>query len=490
MDLVKYCRHFVIFFFSLLFSAQPLYASPWIGTTEPLLYRDLQTLVEQGYLDVALSSFPVPWKGIDTQLSSLDMDQLSSEAQVAVRRLQHYFSQQQKNQTQRFLKLYAANDRSRFTDFAGEKGSKAAFSVISDTTMGRWAAKLAVNLEPGGEKNLDQSFLAYQFGDWNLRFGAIDQWWGPGNASSLILSTNARPVTSIALSRSQATVSENSWLSFLGPWYFTAQIGQTGDDRVVNNTRLWASRFNFQPLSGLEIGLSWTAMWGGDGQGNSFSDLFKVLTFRAECANNASQCDDSLDTKAGNQLAGYDIRYSFQLLNQPFSLYAQQIGEDAVDYYKITDKALLIGMSTHLWGNRVFLENADTNVVCGGSESTITNCYYEHSLYQSGYRHYGRAIGSTFDSDANVTSIGISQHFPEGGAYAVTAHYADLNKDGVRPSPLLAGQQEKLIQLNGYYQFPINNWLIKVGTTITGSEIDLQPRKWDSVFYAQFDYYL
>ncbi|WP_438865513.1 capsule assembly Wzi family protein [Neptunicella sp.] len=490
MNKFKFCRVFVLTCFSLLYSIQASYASPWIGTTEPLLYRDLQTLVEQGYLNVALSTFPVPWKGIDTQLSSLDISQLSAEAQVAANRLQHYFNQQKNNHTQRFLKLYAANAKKRFVDFAEEKGNNAAFSVINDSTMGHWAAKLSVNFEPGGEKNLDQSYVAYQFGDWNLRLGAIDQWWGPGNASSLILSTNARPITSVALSRSQATVSADSWLNFLGPWYFTAQIGQTGDDRAVDNARLWASRVNFQPLTGLEIGLSWTAMWGGNGQGNGFSDLFKVLTFRAECANNAKQCDDSLDTKAGNQLAGYDIRYSFTLFNQPLSLYAQQIGEDAVDYYKITDKALLVGLSTYLWGNKLFIENADTNVVCGASESTITNCYYEHSLYKSGYRHYGRAIGSTFDSDANVTSIGLTRHLANGNAYAITAHYADLNKDGVRPSPLLAGQQEKLIQLSGYYQFPLDNWLIKLGTTITGSEVDLQPREWDSVFYAQFNYYL
>ncbi|MDN4503017.1 capsule assembly Wzi family protein [Alteromonadaceae bacterium BrNp21-10] len=484
----RFVRHFL--FVGLMLVTSLVKASPWIGTTEPLLHRDLQTLVEQGYINVALSSFPVPWKGIDKQLSALDITFLTPEAQVATQRLRHYFKQQKNNSSQRFVSLYAASDSSRFTDFVGMQSPKARLTVVNEATAGRWAGRLALNFEPGGEKHFDQSYLAYQLGDWNVRLGAIDQWWGPGNASSLILSNSARPIPSVAVSRSQATASVNSWLSFLGPWYFTAQVGQTGDSRQINDVRLWASRFNFQPLSGLEIGLSWSAMWGGEGQPSSFSDFLKVITFRAECANNAEQCDDALDTKAGNQLAGYDIRYSFRVFDQPFSLYAQQIGEDAVDYYKVTDKALLVGFSTYLWGNKLFIENADTNVVCGASTSIITNCYYEHSLYKSGYRHYERAIGSTFDSDAKVTSMGLSRHFADGDAYSFTVHYADLNRDGVRPSPLLLGQREKLLQLSGFYQFPLQNWLIKLGATVTGNEIDQQAREWDAMVYTQINYHL
>ena len=107
------------------------------------------------------------------------------------------------------------------------------------------------------------------------------------------MSNNARPVPAISFSRSQATRSQTKWLKFLGPWFFTAQIGQLESQRVIPDTKLWMTRFNFTPISGLELGFSWSAAWGGEGQANSISDWFKVVTFQKECANDESTCTDA-----------------------------------------------------------------------------------------------------------------------------------------------------------------------------------------------------
>jgi hypothetical protein len=114
----------------------------------------------------------------------------------------------------------------------------------------------------------------------------------------------------------------------------------------VPDTKLWMSRFNFNPVPGLELGLSCCAMWGGKGQPHSIDDWFKVVTFQTECANGVATCDDALDSKLGNHLAGLDFKYSMMLFDRPFSIYGQLIGEDAVDYYRVTDNANLIGLST------------------------------------------------------------------------------------------------------------------------------------------------
>ncbi|MBC3765898.1 capsule assembly Wzi family protein [Neptunicella marina] len=473
---------------STAFVSRVTLASPWIGTTDPLLHQDLLLLVEQGYLNVAATSYPVPWKGIDGQLDSLQTEILTPEAQLAAQRLRFYLSAQQNQSFQRMAKIQLANQANRFHNFAEPQSDKNQLQFNTEFTSGRWAAKISANIG-SDSNNFDQSYIAYQLGDWNLRAGAINQWWGPANGSSLILSDNARPVPSVSLSRSTAVASESAWLSWLGPWYFTAQLGETGDKREIDGVKLWRTRFNFQPVKGLEIGLSWAAMWGGEGQGNGFKDFIDIITFRPECANNAQQCDDSLDTKKGNQLAGYDIRYSFSVAGQPLSIYAQQIGEDAVDYYRVTDKATLAGISTYLWGHKIYLEHSDTNVACGNTGSTEKNCYYEHSLYQSGYRHYQRAIGSTFDSDATVTSLGINKHFADGAAYAVTLNIADLNKDQTKPSPLLLANHEKLTELSGYYQFPYLDWLIKLGAKYSQSRLQDAENKRDSLIYTEMRYH-
>ncbi len=467
------------------------WASPWIGTTEPQLHYDLQTLVDYGVLDVASMTFPVPWKGIGNQLQQADMQQLSPAAQVSLRRLRYYLAVQNEQQWRTTMNFYAATDKSRMQDFDSNQEVSARLNVTSDIISGRWSAHISVNHDSGGANNVDQSYLAYQFGDWNIRLGAMDQWWGPAMSSSLILSNNARPIPSIALSRSTATASEHPWLAWLGPWYFTAQMGRLESERDVANPRLWSTRFTFTPIKRLEIGASWAAMWGGEGQGNSFSDFWDVVTFRAICADGSAQCDEALDTKKGNHLAGFDIKYTFDVFSRPLSLYAQRIGEDAVDFYRPTDNANLIGASTYLWGGKLYIEHSDTNIACASASSTVTNCYYEHGTYTSGYRYQGRAIGSTFDSDATALTLGYNKHFSNGDVMQLTARHLKLNEDGQRPSPVLTDDvSERTYQLGGFYQSQWGDWMLRIGGHIEQRDFTYQQDDTDYLLYTHIRYLL
>ncbi|GAA0343112.1 capsule assembly Wzi family protein [Bowmanella denitrificans] len=453
------------------------YSSPWIGTIEPALHSDLTLLAEKGHIRVAVTSFPVPWKGVDRELEQLDPTSLDAEAWIAYSRLRHYLQQQKNAKSLKVLTLQASSDDKRFKSFDEVSAEKGLARLSASGDLGPLAYQITTNFAPGGERYLDQSFVAYQFGNWNIRLGALDQWWGPGQASSLILSNNARPVPGVAVSRSMATLSDGL-LSVLGPWYFTAQMGKLEGNRTVPDTRLWQSRLNFQPLNGLEIGLSWAAMWGGQGRGNSLSDFFKILTFKNECANGEEQCDSALKTQAGNQLAGYDIRYSFSLFDLDMSLYGQQIGEDAVDYYKVTDKGHLYGFSVYAFGAKWFAETSDTQVACGGKDSNYYDCYYEHNVYKSGYRYHQRAIGSTFDSDAKTVTLGMRQHFKDGDTLVVELAQLKLNPDASKPSPVTQGNSEEVVYLKGQYQWPMDNWSLKMGLYIEHSRIVEQKSDW------------
>lgn len=465
-------------------------ASPWIGTLEPQLHQDLQVLVEWGVLDASVSSYPVPWKGIAIQLEKLQVQTLPNIPAISAQRLKHYLQTHKQQTGQSVISLYGATDDSRFMGFNGVQAEKAKLNITKEFYAGRWAGQIAVNHERGGKSHFDQSFIAYQFGDWNLRIGSLNQWWGPAQSSSLIVSNNARPVPSISFSRSQATRSENKWLQYLGPWFFTVQIGQLGSQRVIPDTKLWMTRFNFSPASGLEVGLSWSAMWGGKGQPNSISDWFKVVTFQTECTNGEAACDDFLDTKLGNHIAGFDFKYSVMLFEQPFSLYGQRIGEDAVDFYRVTDNANLLGVSTYLLGSKVYIEASDTNVVCGNSSSDVKNCYYEHGTYQSGYRHYDRAIGSTFETDAKMLSVGINKNFSDGDLFELVINRLRLNADQQKPSPILNSMSEEVLRLSGFYQMHFGDWFVKLGGTIVSKEVDDVNSETDTLIFAEVKYRL
>ena len=458
-------------------------ASPWIGTIEPQLQHDLQTLTEWGYIEAVTTSFPVPWKGIAEQLERLNESDLEPVAVIALQRLKHYLTQLKNEKKRSFVTLYGATDKSRFTALDDNLATQAKLRFDTELYAGRWAANLAINYLPGGIKNLDHSFVAYQFGDWNLRLGSIDQWWGPATSSSLIMSNNARPIPAIALSRAQASKSKDSWLSFLGPWYFTTQLGQLESDRFVADTKLLMTRFNFKPVAELEIGVSWLTMWGGEGQGNGLNDLWDVVSLSAECANQQESCQGNKKAIKGNHVAAVDFKYSFKLASVPLSIYGQLLAET-----RDAQKANLFGIATYFKGYRVYLESSDTNMTCSDNHAAASNCVYEDNVYQSGLRYHNRAIGSTFDSDAEMQSIGVVKHYVDGDILQISLKALELNPDLQMPSPVLVDKAEQVRQLSGFYQTSLGKWRVKVGAQLEQSKFDNGDTATNKLLYTQFKY--
>lgn len=481
-------KHLVVAGCIALIPVSKLFASPWIGTTDPQLHYDVQALADYGYLEISATTFPLPWKGIATQLESLDIGAMPYAAATSAKRLLHYATLQKRNSSHSSITAYGATEQSRFASFDGQQGEKARFNTSTETRFKRLAAKISVNYVPGGETNFDHSFIAYQFGDWNLRLGAIDQWWGPAHSNSLIFSNNARPIPTLAFSRSTATESESTMLSWLGPWYFTAQVGQLEDSRDVPDAKIWASRFTAKPLSGLEVGLSWVALWGGDGQPDRFSDFFKVLTFHKRCRDGRDSCTDELNTHIGNHLAGVDLKYTFRAFDYPISLYGQHIDEGDSSEFNVSNNATSFGISTYLAGAKVYLESSDTNVACSVSVEDITNCFYESGTYSSGYRYYNRALGDDVESDAKMLSLGYLVHFSDGDVIEAAVRQIKLED-----APLNAEQTpttEKITQLSGYYQTVWGNWQMKIGAVLDSSKVNQQGRDHDVSVFAELKYSL
>jgi hypothetical protein len=420
----------------------------------------------------------------------MSIEGMSFRPQQAYLRLKHYLYLNKQQQSRRFVTLQAANEEVRFRSFDDGVESKAKISVSSEFYRGRLSGQLSVSYSNSGDNKryYDNSFIAYQFGDWNLRIGSIDQWWGPGQSSSLIMSNNTRPVKAIAFSRSVNTQSEHPWLSWLGPWYFTTQMGQFEKHRTVPSPNVFMNRFSARPFKGLEIGASWVAMWGGTGQNEGFDEFIELLTFQNVCLSADQDCDASQLSKRGNHIAGFDLSYTTQLFNRPVTFYAQRVGEDSVDGYKVTDNANMFGISTYYKGAKIFLETSDTNIACGQDEAAF-NCYYEHGTYNDGYRLYNRTLGSTFDSDAKQVTLGANIRMQNGDVMELYIRSADLNADSLVPSPVLTSHaSEKVVEVSGFYQKPVGNWLLKAGGSVASRTFVNASNQVDAVVYVKAQY--
>ncbi len=467
--------------------ATSVQASPWVGTTDPQLHYDLQTLVDYGYLNNTATTYPTPWKGIIDQLRELSAQDMPKAAATALLRLRHYGMIFRSQRNLSSATIYGANERSRFASFDGQQGEKARLNTNSESIMGPFAAKLSVNLLPGGKTNLDQSYFAYQAGDWNIRIGAIDQWWGPGHSSSLVLSNNGRPIQSVALSRSSSGVSQDSWLDWLGPWYYTAQIGQLEDDSVVEDAKIWASRVAIRPISGLDMALSWVATWGGSTRtSDSFGEFFDVITLQKACPIDFPDCQASEESYVGNHLSAADIKYTFSIFEHPISVYGQYVYEGKSSEFNATNKARLYGLSTYAWGAKLYIERSDTNLACSEGVISLETCVYESGTYSSSARFYNQEIGSQYDVQADMLALGYLRHFSDGDVL----EFAVRRIDGADAQPIDGESQlaDKILQISGYYQTVWRNWQVKIGAVVDKLERQNADNDRDSAVFAELKY--
>ncbi len=464
-------------------------AAPWVEPDDLALRNDIQLLADTGIISAPVTTYPLMWNAIKTDLLSANTALFNESQKKAFNHVlfSYKFHSKQQNITKK--SIYFASSDLPLTSFGSDHFDQGNIEISDEFFTGNLAGKLQINYRLGLDEQLhadlgndltvDGSYLAYKFGNWVLSAGAIERWWGPGIDTSLIMSTNARPLPAITITRDNSAAFETKWLSWLGPWTLTAQMAKLESNRAVPGTLMWSSRSTFRPLRGLEIGASWSFQWAGEGQPGSIKDFFQVITGSKECANGNSSCDASNDTFQGNHLAGYDIRWSDFLFDRPYAIYYQTIGEDgSPNAGIITDKATLYGFETRLvWLNQRIMANVeytDTQVACGGSGTTALNCFYEHGTYQSGYRYYRRSIGSTYDNDAQTLTATVLVQTPTGNNWQLKLRSAKLNTDNLDRFPndmsngnTLSKIAEDITQVDGQYKFIALNSRFTLGMQVS-----------------------
>jgi hypothetical protein len=334
-------------------------------------------------------------------------------------------------------KLRTFDDTPRENGEAGVQGGWAA----GDYAGG--ALRMAYDFSPsdGMHYRLDGSYAAWRWGNWWLTAGVQDRWWGPGWDSSLILSSNARPMPGLGVERASSKPPGWKWLRWIGPWRLVTFLDHMESRRAdFNNTLFWAGRFTFQPLHGVEIGLSRTAELCGHGRSCGPSTFWDTLIAKSNRTINAlpNPTPQQLLEKKSAQRIATDIRWHPG--SWPFAVYWQQYGEvfDSGNY-RPRQTLQLFGVE---WASRnvfegrlrTFLEFADT--ACGDISLEKQNvrsygCAYEKDTYRAGYRFRGRAIGDSMDRDGRRFSVGVLYTDHTDHLWDLRLRHFDLNRGDI-----------------------------------------------------------
>ncbi len=423
-------------------------AAPLAAPGDMGLRHDIQVLADYGVIRGPVTTWPLAWDAIAADL------QAARAADVAVpvpvqqtmqRLLARAERETRRGQFRLHARLAAAEKAARLRSFQHTPREDAEVAA----GISWFGEHLGIDLtatgvdEPDDGKDIraDGSQIALDFANLTLAASTLARWWGPGWDGSLILSNNARPIPAITLGRNRTQAFKSKWLSWIGPWDFSLIWGQLEEERVIPNARFFGLRFNFRPVPSLEIGLSRTAQWCGDGRPCDF-DTFKDLFLGKD---NVGDAGVTPANEPGNQLAGVDIRWTNHWFGQPLSVYTQFTAEDEAGGFPSRYMAQfgleLSGYFRNRWSYRWYAELAGTS--CDFVKDDIFNCAYNHGLYQTGYRYRGRVIGHGAENDARIVSTGLVFVNGDDSQWHALVRVGDLNRAGapdvrntLTPTPL------------------------------------------------------
>jgi Capsule assembly protein Wzi len=244
--------------------------------------------------------------------------------------------------------------------------------------------------------------------------------WGPGRAGSLILDGAAQALPALGWRRRVAKASGNPLLKVLGPWSGDLFVGGLQGHQQPPRPFLIGMRIDAQPLPNLQLGAARTMQWGGGSRPEGLTSFLHALMGR----DNTGYGAVSTDNEPGNQLAGFDWRWTLWPQHE-LAWYGQIVGEDEANKLPSGNLALTgVDMRWRLGSGgrvRAFVEWTDTLAGTLGDHPR-PGASYRHHIYRQGYTHDGVMLGHPAGGDVELTSAGLLLDRGALAATVVAAH--------------------------------------------------------------------
>ena len=423
--------HLVIATLAALFLHGAAQAAPWATPGNRQLRRDIEVLAAYEVIDGPITTWPIPWRQISRGIADAQLEALPTHVQNALLRVRTQLPRVRDYRRIGYdIEVKGTNEARLVRDFGGGARQDTDIRLSADRHFSSTYIRLSLGFrDDDRDKNIqfDDSYIVQELGNWILYGGSVDQWWGPGVESGLILSNNARPMLKVGLMRLDPRPFKSKWLSWIGPWQFNVFAARMENDRDdFAHPIILGLRLSTRPIKGLDIGISRTLQLCGRGRPCGFS-IWKDALIGVGNADNTGTFNEP-----GNQLAAVDFRYSRFVGKYDFAVYGELLGEDE-DNFLIDKLAVTLGLSVGggtadgklAWTLNTEYSDTKANRVIGKGISPGT--IYNHFIYTDGYRFRGRSIGASQDTDSRLLTIGASLIDAAKRTYWMRYRYADIN---------------------------------------------------------------
>lgn len=239
----------------------------------------------------------------------------------------------------------------------------------------------------------DETNFSFKNDNMSFGIGKTSRHWSFSPFTSLILSNNTRPASSVFFNLKGKAP---KWFDFIGNWSIEAFNSQLTNTNGPKNSMMLGTRLVFNPINQLNFELIRTSQWGGEGHGSNLSDLVSAAFSDSNSGSNSNV----------NQMAGFGFSYIPKNIRLPLRLYAQAVGEDEAGGFP-SCYLYLSGLewSTNIAGRstQIGLESIDTRVNETQNGNCGKNTAYNNSVYK--YTNYDIVLGAPIDTESKSISI-------------------------------------------------------------------------------------
>lgn len=413
--------------------------APWLSVGDSGLRADVELLQAYGLAGNLTTTWPIPARQLLHALSDrAKLDAAPPAVQAAAQRVLAALAGSTPDDPVRpMARLQTTNQPELIRGFGSAARDEADVMVGGNVDTGPYDVGLRVGEQThyngsGARFSLDGSYVGARWNNLQFYGGWLDQWYGPGGTSSLLLSNNARPFPKVGVMRADTTPFETPLLSWLGPYQFNAFVGLLNGPRTDTNTGFVSVRFTFEPVKNLEIGLTReTEICGKHHRCKPYSDYFNP--------NNSPT-----NTNQVNDEAGIDLKYTRRVGPMSVSPYVQIMNEDNGPFVHAYASYLAGTALTGPWG----MQGASWQLTAEYTDTVSTQNWfdfgkkgygvaYNNYQYVDGFRYRGRTLGFSLDSDSRLFSLEGLFTDTHGRRWRLAYRHADIS------TPQLAAQQAR-----------------------------------------------
>ena len=256
------------------------------------------------------------------------------------------------------------------------------------------SSQLSLNFDDHDKLSFDNSYVNYEKGIANLSIGKVDRIWSFSEKSSLILSSNSRPLEALSLKLENRF--NTNWLPSTTNWSVELINGSTKNSLNGKNSMLSGARVVISPSKKLNFEILQIGQW-GDQNDKLYSSNIDALLFRNTNEGSKSNI---------NKMAGFGVSYSIPLNKNTYRFYSQAIGEDEAGSLP-SCYAWMAGLE--LWASEMkfpttlSIEAVDTRVKRSTHGNCGPNTMYNNGVYD--YINYDTVLGVPIDTEGTSLEL-------------------------------------------------------------------------------------